>query len=215
MADNALAPLSKNALTPRNHPAKDLLRETAEFPQYGELVEYLTSRRMLPPVTQTYYSGADGEFTYNSFTSNELPATGIIRAGRPSTLVHELTHAAQRQMGAQYNVLKKKSKLSPIEQQFMDAYEKLVFTPGEMFGRRPKATAGLTAKSMAPEWAKQKSDYRSTGSELQAFGMGSTVSPNTFNPAPLHVDPTYGTEFQVLLDLANRAQKLQPFTPGR
>ena len=215
MADNALAPMSKNALVPRNYPTKDLLRETAAYPQYGDLAGYLSSRRMMPPIDMRYSGG--GEFEYSPLPSKDLPVTGVVRAGAPSTVVHELTHAAQRQMGWQYNELKKKSakQLAPDEQQFINAYEKLIIAPSEFLGRKVDFADVKTARSIAPEWAKEKAGYRASGSELQAFGMGSTVSSNTFNPAPMHVDPTYATEFSVLLDLANRAQKRQPFTPGR
>lgn len=212
MADNALAPLPKNALIPRNH-AVELLQKTAAYPQYGELVEYLASRRMVPKINLNYLGGSEGEFNAGS---GFYTGPGTVKAAEPSTLVHELTHAAQRQMGWQYGLLKKKSskELAPEEQQFIDAYEKLIFTPKE-FGRKMDFTAEKTAQSIAPEWARQKGGYRATGPELQAFGMGSTVSPNTFNPAPLHVDPTYATEFSILLDLAKQVQKRQPFTPGR
>ena len=97
----------------------------------------------------------------------------------------------------------------------MSGYEKLMRAPGQMFGQAPKEVLTQTARKIAPEWTEKQKDYRSTGAELSAFGMGSAVSPNVTSPAPLHIDPTYATEFQVLLDLANRAQKLQPFTPGR
>lgn len=214
MPRNALAPASANALARRSDPLQSLLVETAAYPQYGDLVGYLSSRRMMPPIEMRYSGG--GSFEYSPLPSKDVPVTGVVQAGAPSTVVHELTHAAQRQMSWQYGRLKKKSakELAPEEQQFIDAYEKLIFTPSEQ-GRKFDFTDVKTAQSIAPEWAKRNKDYRSTGSELQAFGMGSTVSPNTFNPAPLHVDPTYGTEFSVLLDLASRAQKRQPFTPGR
>lgn len=214
MPRNALAPAAANALARRSDPLQSLLVETAAYPQYGDLVGYLSSRRMMPPIEMRYSGG--GSFEYSPLPSKDIPVTGVVQAGAPSTVVHELTHAAQRQMGWQYGHLKKKSskELAPEERQFIDAYEKLIFTPKEL-GRKMDFTAEKTAQSIAPEWAKQKGGYRATGPELQAFGMGSTVSPNTFNPAPLHVDPTYGTEFSVLLDLANRMQKRQPFTPGR
>jgi len=214
MPRNALAPASANAFTRRGDQLQSLLVETAAYPQYGDLVSYLSSRRMMPPIEMRYSGG--GSFEYSPLPSKDIPQTGVVRAGAPSTVVHELTHAAQRQMGWQYNELKKKSakQLAPEERQFIDTYEKLIFTPSE-FGRKMDFTDVKAARSIAPEWAKEKAGYRASGSELQAFGMGSTVSPNTFNPAPLHVDPTYGTEFSILLDLANRVQKRQPFTPGR
>ena len=209
MAGNKLAPSSRNAL----------LRDAAEYPQYGRLVEYLSARRMMPPIHQKSL-GDSGEFKYDTFFG-ELPRTGVVNvslSSGPSTVVHELTHAADRQLSWQYNELKNKKRqqdLSPVELQFMDAYEKLIYNPGAMFGKRPEETRTKTATSLAPEWAKQKSDYRSTGGELSAFGMGSSVAPNARNPAPLHVDPTYASEFEVLLDLANRAQQKQPQSQGR
>lgn len=213
MPRNALAPTSANTRSRRGDPLQSLLVETAAYPQYGDLVGYLSSRRMMPKIKLNYLGGPEGEFnSVNAFYTGP----GTVEAAEPNTLVHELTHAAQRQMGWQYGHLKKKSskELAPEEQQFIDAYEKLIFTPKEL-GRKMDFTAEKTAQSIAPEWAKQKGGYRATGPELQAFGMGSTVSPNTFNPAPLHVDPTYATEFSILLDLAKQVQKRQPFTPGR
>jgi hypothetical protein len=65
------------------------------------------------------------------------------------------------------------------------------------------------ADKLAPEWSKENSDYRSASNELSAYGMGSTV-PRRSNRAPLHVDPTMATEFSILLDLAQRAQKAKP-----
>jgi hypothetical protein len=216
MADNKLAPSSRNALM---SPPQGLLRETADYPQYGRLVDYLSARRMMPPIYQKPL-GSVGEFEYDTWFG-KLPRTGVVNismTGEPSTVVHELTHAADRQLGWQYNELKNKKRrqdLSPVELQFMDAYEKLIYNPGSGFGQKPEANRTKTAKSLAPEWAKQKSGYRATGHELAAFGMGSSVAPNTMNPAPLHVDPTYASEFEVLLDLANRAQQKQPQSQGR
>jgi hypothetical protein len=200
--------MPRNALTPSSVNA--LLRETADYPEYGQLVDYLTERRMLPSMVTAYLSPeTTGEFATPGFFDASTPRTGVVKLSRramPSTVVHELTHATQRQMGWQYSDLKQKAKkqdLTSKEQQFVDAYEKLIYNFGKQY------TQPLTAQKIAPDWAKSKEGYRASGGELAAFGMGSTVSPNT-NPAPLHIDPSYATEFSILLDLARQVQKAQP-----
>jgi hypothetical protein len=45
--------------------------------------------------------------------------------------------------------------------------------------------------------------------------MGSTVNRNADSPAPLHIDPSYATEFSILLDMARKLQKSQPVTDKR
>lgn len=218
MATNELAPKTKNALVRQADPLQSLLREAAEYPQYGELVDYLSARRMMPQISLKH--GRSSSFTYPGFysDSNSPPATGLVKIARgetPNAVVHELTHAAQRQMEAQYYSLKdkaRKTELTPLDQQFIQAYEKLIYRPGKMFGAGPELTQSATARRIAPEWYKKQSDYRATSDELAAFGMGSTVNRNADNPAPLHIDPSYATEFSILLDLARRAQ---PVIPGR
>lgn len=213
MSDNKLAPPGRNALADRT---QRLLRETAEAgPQYGELVDYLSARRMMPPIKQQAL-GSVGEFEWPQASNKAIPQTGIVKLSlraNPNTLVHELTHAAQRQIELQYSGLLRKSqsdKLTEPEKQFMNAYEKLIHTRWRLFGNNPEHTQLQTAQRIAPEWAKSKSNYRSTGSELAAFGMGSAISPNTGYPAPLHIDPSYATEFSILLDLARRANVTEP-----
>ncbi len=219
MATNALAPKPKNAMVRQADPLQSLLRETADYPQYGELVGYLSSRRMMPPISIGKTGGASGVFESNSTFGSELPKTGVVKVSYgagPSTVVHELTHAAQRQIEAQYYSLQdkaRKTELTPLDRQFIQAYEKLIYRPGKMFGAKPELTQSATARRIAPEWVKKKGNYRATGSELAAFGMGSTVNRNA--DAPLHIDPSYATEFSILLDMARRLQKSQPVTDLR
>ena len=207
MANNALAPSPRNALP-------QLLRQTAEFPQYGALVEYLTARRQLP--SMQYGGVVDPEAVAEFQTGSKLPIAGKVamrNSADPNTVVHELTHAAQRQMGIQWSALASKPdrNLTPDQIRFKHAYEKLIFKPGEQFGAKPKSIQQDTALKIAPQWTEENARYRADPEELAAFGMGGAVRPN-WSTAPLHIDPTYATEFSVLLDLARRAQ---PVIPGR
>ena len=101
MATNALAPKPKNAMVRQADQLQSLLRESAEYPQYGELVDYLSARRMMPPISLKH--GSSSSFTFPMFASgpDAPPATGLVKIARgetPNAVVHELTHAAQRQM---------------------------------------------------------------------------------------------------------------------
>lgn len=209
MPVNALAPPSRNAL-------QELLTQAAVSPQYGALVDYLTARRMLPPISLGGTGSASGAFESNTFFSNNLPKTGVVKVGYgvgPSTLVHELTHAADRQINSQYYELKnKRGDLTPAEQQFMQAYERLSHKSPSFSDRSVVDQRKNMAEKLAPTWAAKNSDYRATNVELPAWGMGSTVYPNYDSPAPRHLDPTMATEFSILMDLARRAQ---PVIPGR
>jgi len=87
----------------------------------------------------------------------------------------------------------------PKDPQFMDAYEKLSFGGKQM----------ELANRMAQDFLKQNGDYRMTTTEAPAFAIGNMVGGRGSGswPAPDHIDPTMATEFSVLLDLANRAQR--------
>jgi hypothetical protein len=120
---NALAPPSRNAL--QADPVQQLLKQASEAPQYGELVDYLSARRAMPPIRQQPL-GVRGSFDYNTSFGDDLPRTGVVTLGfgaRPATVVHELTHAAERQIHHQAFDLQRKSrnqKLNNQEKQFLD-----------------------------------------------------------------------------------------------
>lgn len=191
---------------------KALLEETAKYPQYGELVNYLTQREMMPPIEQRFLGSARrGQFRENGWGSKELPKTGVIEVNYgagPSTVLHELTHAADKELDTQYYQAKyKKSDLTPQEQQFLDAYVKLSKNPTARNDNPAKWPRLQLANKLSPEWAKEENQYRATMGELPAWGMGSTVQRDRdYNP-PLHLDPTMATEFLILMDLARRAKK--------
>lgn len=205
--------MPKNTLAPKRlNQLEELLEKTAKYPQYGELVEYMTQREMMPLIEQKYLgSDTAGRFVKNGWGSNELPKTGVIElnyGADPSTVLHELTHAADDQLNARYYEAKyKKSSLTPEEKRFMAAYEKLVYSPKAYHKNPAKYPREQLANKLSPEWTKKESDYRSGGRELAAWGMGSTVQRDRDYKPPLHLDPTLATEFLIMTDLARRAKK--------
>lgn len=215
MATNALAPRPKNAMVRQANPLQSLLRESAEYPQYGELVGYLAARRMMPPIEQRPM-GVSGSFDVNSFFGRSLPKTGVVNVGMragPDTVVHELTHAADNQLASQYTeLLNKRGKLTPAEQQFMQAFEKLSY---DRFGRDKAFPRKTLAEKLDPAWVEKQREYRSTNAELPAWAMGATIEPRDDYSPPLHLNPTLASEFSMLLDMANRLQRSQPVTDKR
>jgi hypothetical protein len=218
---NALTPKAQNSLVRQTDEVQDLLYRAAQFPQYGELVDYLSARRMMPPIETQFMAPYKGMFHQNPLIGGPLPKTGKITirsGGEASTVIHELTHAADAQINNQYYELKQQEnqgkELSPVQKQFVDAFEKMVRKVSGIPGWRLREyNRAKTAEKLAPDWLKQQRGYRSSDDELPAFGMGNTVhSTKKWPDAPPHVDPTYATEFSVLMDLARRAQ---PVIPGR
>ena len=218
MADKRVADLRQTAVSPHTmqggqalaprglaatamDPLRRLLQQAAENQQYRDMVQYLSAQGMMPPMS--YGDTTRGDWVGVYQRGPGLPKSGVIKFAddaTPRSAAHELTHAADYAIQDQYKSLKdKKGELTPLEKQFMDGYEKLV---GRNFSKRREVV-----ERMAPDWSYFNKSYRSSGPELAAHGIGSTVWPYQENPAPLHVDPTYATEFAVLLDLANRLQK--------
>ena len=219
MPRNALAPKAQNSLINQSDETQNLLQRAAQFPQYGQLVDYLSARQMMPQIKTQIMFPYKGIFEQNPPIGGPLPKAGkiTIRAGADeSTVIHELTHAADAQINNQYYELKEQQdqgkELTPVQKQFVDAFEKLVRKVSGIPGMRLREyNRAKTAEKLAPHWLQQQRGYRSSDDELPAFGMGSTVYGTKKRPdAPLHVDPTYATEFSVLMDLARRAQPVIP-----
>jgi hypothetical protein len=208
MPKNTLAPKPLNQL-------EKLLAETAKYPQYGEMVDYLTQREMMPPIEQRRLGPATaGQFSTNGFFGDQvLPKTGLIEVNfgaGPSDVLHELTHAADGQLNRDYinlNEKRKKSDLTPEEKRFMSAYTKLAYDPNAYHGNPAKYPRVQLANKLSPEWVKKETNYRSRGNEMAAFGVGSIAERDFGYKPPLHLDPTMATEFLILMDLARRTKK--------
>ena len=206
--------MPKNTLAPKRlNQLEELLEKTAKYPQYGELVDYLTQREMMPPIEQKHLgSSTAGRFVKNGFFGDQtLPKTGVIEVNYgadPGAVLHELTHAADDQLRAQYTQThNRKLFLTPEEKQFMSAFQKLVYDPTAYHGNPANWPRAQLANKLSPEWTKKNSGYRSGDHELAAWGVDSTATRNRdYNP-PLHLDPTMATEFLIMTDLARRAKK--------
>ena len=194
-------------------PLSSLLQRSTELsPLYGELVDFLAATRRMPTIEPEYLrEGNPGRFInypgYTDIGRIELDPTQAM----PNTPVHELTHAADRTIDFMYSNLARKRRntndLTPLEQQFMQAYEKLSY--GLASEKQPLKRREM-AERLDPIWTEKNRRYRATQDELAAFGAGSTAYSERDYAPPLHLDPTMATEFNLLLDMANRVQAAQP-----
>jgi hypothetical protein len=207
-----------------------LLEQIKGTQLYDQLVSYLVSRNALPNVSAEYLNEAtDGQFTTNTAFGNKLPPNGEIFINKANlkntptkellnTLSHETTHAADRQLTNQWYEIAAKKNRTKEEDRFLDAYNKLSYgySPKEdkeaTFLSREKfvSRAAELASKLNPEWTKENSTYRASGTELSAFGVGNSLFPTpsgraSFSP-PEHLDATLATERSILLDAAMRAR---------
>jgi hypothetical protein len=110
----------------------------------------------------------------------------------PSTIAHEVTHAADRQMEQQAM----EQGLFGKSNQFTEAYKKMV-------GKEGRNRTQLLRKRY-PEFEEDNRYYRSRPDEVAAHGIGAYSGPVMQDSAPRHVDATAATEFRILMDLAQR-----------
>jgi hypothetical protein len=108
----------------------------------------------------------------------------MVEFGSKNILAHELMHAADTAMQAQY----RPRILKPLTQ-----FEKMHFS------LRPDA------KAFNSDWAEANKTYRASPRELRAWAIGQAAQKgsDTYNP-PLHLDPTLATEQMLLLEAATR-----------
>lgn len=174
--------------------AKDTARKGEA---YQELEQYLQSRNAVPDIKVTNYLP---EGTHGLFSSDRTNiATGTIKVNKnvpemfmPSTIAHEMTHAADRQMMQQA----KEQGMFGNGNQFTEAYEKMV-------GPEGRNRTQLLRKRY-PEFEEDNRYYRADPKELAAHAIGTYSGPAMQDGAPRHVDATAATEFQILMELAQR-----------
>lgn len=197
-----------------------ILKLAQDDPRYRQLAEYLIQRRAMPDF-KFDYGDAQGSYEQNTWAGRrDLPQAGRINLdasyGRQpenavSPLVHEMTHASMRQLGQQYMKIKNKGfwERTPEEIQFMENYTKMY---GYNMNDESIGMRGLLSKLAPKEWVNENKGYRAASNEVPAWGMGESGGKpsglDNYN-TPAHLNPSAATEFQLLLD---QAQKLQSAT---
>jgi hypothetical protein len=178
-------------------PVISTMKKAGKIPEYQQMMDYLMARRAVPEMkTRWLGTNVSGLFqpgeTYakaGTLTTNE--GAGV------DTLIHEITHAAEGQMKAQY--------AEDLDSQFSSAFKKL----------NPQ----LVMKAIAPGWTELASKYRSKSEEARAFAVENVTNPKldplSITRAPAHIDSTLATEFLILLDLAKRGMDKRPQSQGR
>jgi hypothetical protein len=174
--------------------AKDIARKGEA---YQELEKYLQSRNAVPDIKVTGYLP---EGTHGMFSSDRTNiGTGKIKINKnlhetymPSTIAHEMTHAADRQMEQQAM----EQGLFGKSNQFTEAYKKMVGTDGR--------NRTQLLRKRYPEFEEDNRYYRSRPDEVAAHAIGAYSGPAMQDSAPRHVDATAATELRILMDLAQR-----------
>jgi hypothetical protein len=176
-----------------------------------QILDYLRARGREPILENDILAdGTHGEHTYKG---DELSRITIDPwQADAGTLPHEMTHAAEREIGRQYyESIKDRNKLrNPT--QFEQGYEKLRQPRGmQMFERSSPdhylSPQELLAKKLRdPKYGTDS--YRYSAREIPAYGVGNAVLGEQagYRAAP-HIDPTAATEMEILLELAARKKK--------
>ena len=208
--------MPKNALGPKP--------STGSFFDPSTVYDFLNSQGVLPAWSQTrpYDDVSSGTYTRNANTIVGLPPSPSNTAA--STIAHEMTHASQALINSAASAIREKQwqkqSLSPAEQQFLQVYLK---TMGELPGRavqygkdgddrgnafaRIKDTVNALTKNS--KMSESYKSYRTSPKELQAWGVGQSIEgAPSFGDQPLHLNPSFATEFAILMDTYNRLPSL-------
>lgn len=175
--------------------------QAASTTELGKLLtEYLAQRKRLPEVRQKVLpEDTNARYEYNTVFGSDLPSEGVISVqpswtpAQTGTAVHEITHAAQRELAEQFFATPREARASD---QYAQAFRKL-----QLSGKDGGAT--LLAERLAPEWRRENREYRASPAELTAFAAGN-MSGARVRPGPPHLDATLAQELSILADLASR-----------
>jgi hypothetical protein len=212
--EEARAFASKNVTKTKNPDNPDQEIPNAPRGRAGkELIEFLRQAQAVPVLQQS--PGTPRAYKNPAyFSDDETPQDpGYIRfptfAQDPyNSLVHELTHAADRPMRLEHKrLLGKIANQEPLtadEQRYFDNYQKLYIEPTK-----------LPLKITEPQATRTMREYRTGADELRAFGAANMAqnAPHpdmysrvdigaTLNP---HVDPTMAQEAAIMRDLYLRS----------
>ena len=214
--EEARAFASKNVTKTKNPDNPDQEIPNAPRSRAGkELIEFLRQAQAVPALQQS--PGTPQAYKSPAyFSDDETPQDpGYIRfptfAQDPyNSLVHELSHAADRPMRLEHKrLLGKIANQEPFtadEQRYFDNYQKLYIEPTK-----------LPLKITEPQATRTMREYRTGADELRAFGAANMAqnAPHpdmysrvdigaTLNP---HVDPTMAQEAAIMRELYLRRGK--------
>lgn len=179
----------------------------------------------LLPLWSRRSPGGNENGNYAQWTNEMMAPLPTEGREEKSTLSHELTHATQ------YNFLypaleaiaaKKKqwgSKVTPAEEQFYTAGKKIMNDQPGTVGQFSKIEADKNNESLNAainalyKGTADFKPYRTSVDELQAHGIGNMTSGGMSggekakiysNKFSQHLDPSFATEFSILMDLFDR-----------
>jgi len=210
--------ISKNLTqkTDPDRPDRTIPNKPRDYPSRAgqELLDFLEKTDRTPAIVESRrYPGGSYEgpsFQYMRFNDED---TGVVRfpgfkKDPYGSLVHELTHAADRAMQRGQGTLSKKvdkgEEISAEDQKFLDGYKKL-------YKQSTKLPLDMPDKSVSDREKK----YRTSDRELRAFGAGNMAqdSPEAgrYNSEDFgetlnsHVDATMAQEAAIMRDLFLRS----------
>jgi len=207
------------------NPRRSIPNEPRDYPTRAgqELLEFLKQADRMPTVVEPrrYPNGsydAPG-FTYRSNNPEDRGVVEVPTFTKDGygTLVHELTHSADRAMDVEQLRLSQKVRagepLTPKEQRFYDGYSKLY-----------KTKTNLPLDISDESTSDRQRRYRTSAKELRAFGTGNMAQDQpepgrysledigaTLNP---HVDPTMAQEAAIMRDLYLRRGEVRGRAEG-
>ena len=157
--------------------------------------EYLIANNAMPTVENDPKIGYEGSYNPGRNTIRLHPRTG------QETVTHELTHAVQQALLKQF--------LNSSDSQFKEMWKRSTSVGGGPKSTVERIAPGtIAAMQSKNDWGR----YRTTDDELQAFGV--ELAAHNYPTAarmPQHVDPTIATEFMLLVDIALKSLKTDPY----
>lgn len=180
--------------------------------EFEQLHGWLLDRKAVPNLERGFGSER-GSFEYSAYSEVPDPQ-GTIKVNSYSpnpkaTLIHEMTHAAERQMRLLHTELSKKKELTDKEQQFIDAWDKSFRASYDRRTKEYKTGVSDIIKALDAKWLNANKDYRTSNTEIPAQAMGSVSGAKNRDgeTAPQHADPSIATEFMMMVEMARQLSK--------
>jgi hypothetical protein len=207
------------------NPRRSIPNAPRDYPTRAgqELLEFLKQADRMPTVVEPRrYPGGSYDAPGFTYRRNNPEDRGVVEVPTFTkdgygTLVHELTHSADRTMEVEqlrlYRKVKAGEQLTPEEQRFYDGYSKLYKT-------KTNLPLDISDESITDSNRR----YRTSAKELRAFGTGNMAQDQpepgryslgdigaTLNP---HVDPTMAQEAAIMRDLYLRRGEVRGRAEG-